>query len=509
MNVPDLDALVDRAWVLPYWLERQIDPRSGTFIPRGVVPVANVTNRNWTAVGTVAATREATVDPRGLLTPWRDGWSLDWWVGADDRWHFPSREAAVRQQLVEGTPVVETAMRLPGGDVVQRVYAVGGDVVAVEITNATPVPVGLALAVRPYNATGAARVERIRVDDRTVRVDGGLALSLPKRAQRVVTATGRDGDAASAVMALDAPGQSSGDVRCSAGLANAALVFPLAHRATLTFAVPLGASGTRRRRGRFRGVRAGPAPSAAAHPLPDSEAAARGWQAQAAARGLQLVLPSGRLADAIDANLHFLRLFGGDAHAALVSGSPSTPTGRDAHGADATRGVDPAATMRLAWAELAAADPHCLERLQWILDAASDTFTWPERVNPATRRGCAGDGHDRLAAAEFLRLVLGLLVREVDGQDTVAICSMLPPGWHGHNIEVHNAPTTLGLVSFAVRWHGSRPALLWEVVTSRPGGPVRVTAPGLDRAWSTMEARGDVLLAADDARGALEEGSFS
>src|SRR5438477_408636 len=101
-------------WVWPYWLERQIDPRDPAFVPRGHLPfLANLTNRNWTMVGNVASPWEAIVDPRGLVTPWYDGWSLDWWVGADDRWHVPSRDAGVRQRLLDAAPVVETAMRFP------------------------------------------------------------------------------------------------------------------------------------------------------------------------------------------------------------------------------------------------------------------------------------------------------------------------------------------------------------------------------------------------------------
>ena len=40
---------------------------------------------------------------------------------------------------------------------------------------------------------------------------------------------------------------------------------------------------------------------------------------------------------------------------------------------------------------------------------------------------------------------------------------MLPDAWLGQGIEVHDAPTHHGVLSFAVRWHGDRPALLWEL----------------------------------------------
>jgi len=47
-----------------------------------------------------------------------------------------------------------------------------------------------------------------------------------------------------------------------------------------------------------------------------------------------------------------------------------------------------------------------------------------------------------------------------------------------------------GLASYAVRWHGDRPAVLWDA----PAG-ARVTAPGLDPTWSTDSPKGDALLA--------------
>jgi hypothetical protein len=72
----------------------------------------------------------------------------------------------------------------------------------------------------------------------------------------------------------------------------------------------------------------------------------------------------------------------------------------------------------------------------------------------------------------------------------VTVCSELPAAWRGGNLEVHDAPTRRGPVSFAVRWHGARPALLWDVP---PGTELR--APGLDPAWSTSSAQGDALLA--------------
>jgi hypothetical protein len=83
-----------------------------------------------------------------------------------------------------------------------------------------------------------------------------------------------------------------------------------------------------------------------------------------------------------------------------------------------------------------------------------------------------------------------MLLRETtDG--SLALCTLYPPEWAGLPIEVHEAPTHFGRISYAVRWHGERPALLWEC--ERPG--VRLIAPGLDRSWSSTEPAGEALLA--------------
>ena len=49
---------------------------------------------------------------------------LAWHVAADDRWHCPADEVAVRQAPLRGAPVFETRVRIPGGDAVQRVWSV-------------------------------------------------------------------------------------------------------------------------------------------------------------------------------------------------------------------------------------------------------------------------------------------------------------------------------------------------------------------------------------------------
>ncbi|QGG94746.1 hypothetical protein [Actinomarinicola tropica] len=277
--------LAERAgdWVLPFWLERQTDPGGPDATP-AVERVANVTHRERIPVGTLGSAHVATVDPRGLVTPHPGGWSLDWWVGADDRWHVPCREVAVRQSRLEGAPVVETAMRVPGGDVVHRAWAFNdaavGDVLAVEVENATRVPVALALSVRPYGPDGAVAVGSIEVREDRLLVDGRLAAWLPRPAARLAGGSWSDGDAAQVVLAGDAPAATQLTVRCDDGLAQVAMVVPLAHTATVRLLLPLDVVDP-----------SGPGPTA----VPPPDAVARGWRTHAD-RGTRVEIPDAEVA---------------------------------------------------------------------------------------------------------------------------------------------------------------------------------------------------------------------
>src|SRR5258707_13309378 len=76
-------------WVWPRWLEFQTDPACAAFVPPSPLPLlTNMTGRNWTMVGNVGSPARAVVDPARLVTPLPDGWSVERWGGAGDRWHL-------------------------------------------------------------------------------------------------------------------------------------------------------------------------------------------------------------------------------------------------------------------------------------------------------------------------------------------------------------------------------------------------------------------------------------
>ena len=86
-----------------------------------------------------------------------------------------------------------------------------------------------------------------------------------------------------------------------------------------------------------------------------------------------------------------------------------------------------------------------------------------------------------------------LLVR--DEPDGLALLPVFTDAWYGGGIEVHDLPTDWGRLSYAVRWHGQRPALLWDVEPWESStGSIRLTVPGLDPTWSSTDGRGEALL---------------
>ncbi len=70
--------------------------------------------------------------------------------------------------------------------------------------------------------------------------------------------------------------------------------------------------------------------------------------------------------------------------------------------------------------------------------------------------------------------------------------------WNGRPVEVHRVPTSWGVVSAGLRWHGERAALLWDIApwAGSTGGEVVpvVTASGLAPGWSAAGWSGEALL---------------
>ena len=457
----------------------------------------------------------AAADRAGTIALLDAGWRVGWAVGAGDRWHVAAQEAAVRSRLVDGMPVTATAMRVPGGDVIQRAAAVrdaAGRAVVLEFVNETPEPVSLALAVSGSIATAQVRGSRLLADRR-------VALELDRTPGGAAAVS--DGDVWRAVRA----GPPAGDceARSRSGLAAAAVLVPLATGVPLRATVPVdgGPVAVRPPEQTAAGWLAVVA-RAASVTLPD-EAAERAWRrgtaagilaaggsdAAAASRAAvaldRVGLPdeADRGRDVVLRSWERSRLSAADAAAGLRAlASRRLRSGRVSGLAELAGPLAAAAGDRLDAVTLeqvaAALEPEApaaardARRLLATATSPASAAVDDSSVDNLTEtvRRSVDFGGDGLAGVEAL---LDCLVAETP--DHLVMGPALPRAWQGASVDARSLVTRHGVVSFSLRWHDARPALLWELQPVRaidlPGPTMRC---GLDESWTSDAPSGEALL---------------
>lgn len=223
----------NRDWVWPYWAERQFDPADKAFIPRAFsITHVNLSHRNWTAVGLPDGEAMPLVDPRGLVTPLYDNWSLDAWVVADDgRVLLPSRQLQADQTLdldPRNGLEVRTKTRAGALGLTMRTWAtlVGEESQCRTEATATCDTGGwLVLSLRPANPEGVAFINRVILapDRRGWTVDDVARVEFSDPPDRHHVSDYRHGDVF--IHLDDAEEQSSGV--CDIGMATAAALYRL------------------------------------------------------------------------------------------------------------------------------------------------------------------------------------------------------------------------------------------------------------------------------------------
>ena len=524
------------------------------------------------------------VDPSDAAGPFDQGWRIVWAVGAEDRWHIASRETAVRSRLVEDVPVTETAMRIPGGDIVQRVCAVydgSSRGVLLEFENESSVPVSLALAVVENDAwRGSTDVSRSRrqhgstlveVRGSRLMVDGQVALDLGRVPGGTVAVA--DGGVWTAVGA----GPDSGDrvVQSRLGGAAAAAVVPLVPGSPIRALVPIhGVLDRRTIHGEAASGWQAVVAQAANVSLPD-ETAMRAWRRGIAVSILVagcggvlsrsgLVNPCTQRPDSHNGMIApAVRM----ARTAVVLDRVCLPDEADRarerllaaadvsllSGEEANAALQALASRRLrsgrtsALAEMAGSlafeaddflQPHTLAQVAAALDAevpaaARDARRMlsdlEERLHRESRRSVDASIVERAlhedsrsaftgSASRSARPDLAVILRRsvefggdglpglealldclvAEAADHLVIAPFIPAEWIGAPVDTRGLVTSHGQLSFSVRWHGTRAALLWELVppTQRPWSPVTLRC-GLDASWTTSEPSGEALLGPD------------
>ncbi|MEQ8840065.1 MAG: hypothetical protein RIB98_03720 [Acidimicrobiales bacterium] len=435
----------------------------------------------------------AVVDDHGRVGSVDGSWWVEWGVGSGDRWRIAHDEVAVRQSRVADAPVYETWMRVPSGDVVLRVASANdglGRVILLDFENSSADAVAIAVAGR------VAGPATLVADADGVSIDGIEWIRAERPAGGVLTT---QGDPWPAIVAEPDAARSEVIGPDTAG----AVVLALPHR----------------QRAQVQVLVDGDFPTRAVTP----DEIASGWRTLTA-NALAITVPDADLGEAWDRILPDLVVQAGSADpraaaevavALDVAGlhdeaDRARATVVDAAEQGAMKGTDAVAALRaLASRDLLAGKESGLATLAGPLAALAADSIDPATLDLVARAldGVAPDAADdaraavsRAAgsyttvnpAASAAGKVLGMVV-DAGQASTVDVLPMVPESWMGQSIDVRSCGTANGRVSFSVRWHGARPALLWE----RLGGSdaVELRCSGLDPTWSTLERSGEALLA--------------
>jgi hypothetical protein len=235
-------------WVWPYWVSQQFDPKSSSFIPRAFsMSHINLTHRNWTAVGIPGVTQLPIVDPRGLVMPYFDSWSVDFWLfQPDGTTLLPSQLREIEQRIIfNDTLEVETVARQGDAVLSWRVRLLLQcriPVCHIEVRADTAAGSRLAVAVRPYNPEGVSFITAL------ARRNGGRQLVINRKDKLYFDTTPASvlfscyemGDVYRMIQAGESSAGES--VKCEVGMATAAALFEITPQGTqaVNVLIPLG-----------------------------------------------------------------------------------------------------------------------------------------------------------------------------------------------------------------------------------------------------------------------------
>jgi len=239
-------------WIWPYWVECQYNPRNDAFIPRSFsLTQINLTHRNWTALGVPDGIEFPLVDPRGLLTPYYDSWSVDVWIIPEDGEplipsRLPSGQAGsqnVSQKMImDDNLCVITESSLGQLKLQLKAQVIGcakAPICQVKITGSAGVRARLVVSLRPYNPEGVSFINSITLleDSLGWQVNQENYVYFDKSPDQYVFSDYQRGDVYSRLL-LDG---NEKEVSCKVGMASAAAVFILEAGAAqeITISLPL------------------------------------------------------------------------------------------------------------------------------------------------------------------------------------------------------------------------------------------------------------------------------
>lgn len=232
-------------WVWPYWIEKQYHPKSDSFIPRAFsASHINLTHRNWTGIGYPDSEQLPLVDPRGLVTPLYDGWSIDAWiVTRDGRFLLPSQIDNCTQTLhTENGMCISTrtsASNLTLTSVSQVELRTPAPECVIQVQAQADAAGWVVVSLRPYNPEGISFIDKVKLtaDRKGWLIDDKHQVEFSQSAEHHQVSDYAKGDVFLNLVKF--PEQLEG--YCVAGMLTAAAFFPLdaSNQLDLTVRIPL------------------------------------------------------------------------------------------------------------------------------------------------------------------------------------------------------------------------------------------------------------------------------
>ena len=386
-------------------------------------------NSEGRVIGVRGAPWRATVTPHGSVIPHDGSAELEWHVAADDRWYSPAQEPSLRQKWYAGYPVSETRIRIPSGDLVQRVYAVAdlGGMTVMEFENESTLPIVVAVT---------------RPDVFTMREP----INTPPQG-------------------IDLPLGS--------------ITIPVGHKSVARIAL----------------AHVNPSSGRLPDDIAEYQSLVRGWET-ACDVASRINVPDHTVVATIASVRSNLLL--GETYSDNAEAIELVRLGEVDR--DSIIGVVEAVQRRLKAEKrskvLAWDTPHFMStaaRACVLLEddvAVGDICTsWLRMADRATQELPISmpEGVQAIAWAESL-----LACASPSGGHCDVLPHGIPETWWGSSFEAHRLiADPHRLVSYAVRWHGARPALLWEI--SGATG-LTLTSSGAHVDWRSTDATGETLL---------------
>lgn len=460
-------------------------------------------------------------------------WTLELTLAAGARWVAASQSERVSQTVVV-PGVVETTIQTPSGPVTHRVAAgvVDGEPVAVvEVENTGGVAIAAGLVARPLRIDGRGFIDEVHADVSGFVVGDRDRVRFEVAPAAVAATDGPAGDLLAHMPDAD-DGTSSATSKCRSGGAQAAAVWPVPHTATLRVVVELGQATSDQ------------------SAVPSTSDINRGWEAHLK-RGMRVDVDGVETADHLaSAARSVLTLWPKPEHTpSAILAMSELGFGRDAGRLFELleRCDDDGAVLRslARWSQLGE-QAHQLEDLERVLgrlaqaahvvagqggalaggawlddalvalggrlhqidqpDVAERVQSFGAQVHKVEgavdlqakltkeldKRGVWPVDQQMEKAAHYVRATRALVVDDTGTE--VRVLPDMAKLWRGRTLDVFGVPIANGSLSFGLRWHGPRPALLWEA-TLAPEAPFVLRVPGIDPDFESHDRQGEALLA--------------